>query len=383
MGLSANLFVKKKGSTTALKQPKELGFYSKTQENSFLIDDDSKLNYYYLPDADLDKNLDLTGGIKKFRECNGDPSFDSCTLRALLSTIQSYEQRKNKKAKADIITFRGIIRKLISSAFDNPRYNRVNLRIVSFDGQLFIKEVGEPFVPPKTTDSIEHRSYYSGYKFESLVTLPKPLGEVSRTTLEKRPKKIVNNGEQYISVVRTGVGKAKLILGAEVDCVFDFKEDSGDNLKHYTELKCTKGVTTIAEARAFERKIFKTWLQCFLVGVNRVIYGFRDDNFILKSVEEFSTQEIPIILKNNNPQMTNACVDAIKWYGAFTEWLLKTIPHENDGELRAYKLIYDSNHLKLNEVEESDPEYKGLVEGESVLTNEFKEWRKTLASQQT
>lgn len=53
MGVSANLFVKQRGSTTALKQPKEIGFYSRTKDEEYLISDDTNLNYYYLPDAEL------------------------------------------------------------------------------------------------------------------------------------------------------------------------------------------------------------------------------------------------------------------------------------------------------------------------------------------
>ncbi|SCV04729.1 LAME_0H20780g1_1 [Lachancea meyersii CBS 8951] len=381
MGLSSNLFVQKRSSTNSLRQPKEIGYYSKTMENEFLIYDNSKMSFYYFPDSELNKNLDLSSGIKKFKECSKAEDFDQCTLSGLLQTVKTYEQRKDKKVSADIVTFRGVMRKLISCAFDSPQYNRVELRVVSFNGQLFIKEVSEPHSLPNNTDSMEHRSYYSGYKFENLTTLSKPLAEVPRSTLEKRPKKICNNGDQYLTVVRSGVGSCKLVLGAEVDCVFDFSENGSDNLKHYAELKCTKGVSSFAEARRFERKIFKTWLQCFLVGIPRIIYGFRDDNFILKSVEEYLTHEIPVHLKNHNPQLTNACMDAVRWYGALTEWLLETIPREESADhLKAYRLHFENNHLKLTEIEPDHAEYADVVEGQSVLSSEFKDWRRELAN---
>lgn len=387
MGLTANLFVQKRSNATALKQPKEIGHYSRTQDNEFLVNDSSRLAYYYLPDTDLDKRLDLLSGIKKFKECNTD-DFDSTTLHGLLSTLIEYEKRKGKKTKVDIITFRGIMRKLISSAFDSPQFNMVNLRVVSFDGQLFIKEMKDASATEassinKNRESMQAKAYYSGYKFETLATLSQPLPLVSRTTLEKRPKRLINNGDQYISLVRTGIGKCKILLGAEVDCIFDFKEDSDDNLKHYAELKCTTMVNTVADAHKFERKLFRTWLQCFLVGINRIIYGFRDEHFLLRSVEEFTTAEVPVILKNNNPQMQTSCVDAIKWYGAFTEWLLSSIPldNENPTAVKAYRLIFENNHLKLSEIEAGDEEYASIVEGEAVLSNSFKEWRKSLHKQ--
>ncbi|SCU82872.1 LAFA_0D00518g1_1 [Lachancea sp. 'fantastica'] len=381
MGSSHHLFVQKRSSTCSLRQPKEIGHYSKTLENEFKISDDSQLSYFYFPDSDLNKNLDLSAGIKKFKECTDDPNFDQCTLNPLLKTIKAYEQRKEKKVSADIITFRGVMRKLVSCAFDSPQYNRVELRVLSFNGQLFIKEVSEHRSAPKDLNSLEHRSYYSGYKFENLTTLPKPLSQVPRNSLEKRPKKICNNGEQFVTVVRSGVGPCKVVMGAEVDCIFDFPESGSDNLKHYAELKCTKGVSSFAEARRFERKIFKTWLQCFLVGIPRIIYGFRDDNFILKSVEEYSTHEVPVLLKTNNQQLTNACVEAVRWYGALTEWLLESVPREKSTDyIKAYRLRFENNHLKLSEIEQGDEEYEGIVEGESVLDADFKEWRKELTA---
>ncbi|GCF00247.1 protein rai1 [Zygosaccharomyces mellis] len=375
MVVTSNLFVKQKGTSTALKQPKELTFYSRTDDDKFLVEDDVHLQYYYLPDGDLERRLDLSGGIKKIKDTASNFK-DQGTLSGLLQSIQSYEQRKNKKVKADIITFRGIMRKLISAAFDTPNFNPIDLRIVSFDGQLFIKEVPKEEGKP-APGSPAQLAWYSGYKFETLATLPQPLPLVSRTTLDKRPKKLVNTGEEYITVVKTGVSNVKIVLGAEVDCIFDFKEEGKDNLKHYAELKCTTDVTTAADARKFERKVFRTWLQCFLVGIPRIIYGFRDNNNLLKTVEEYTTTEVPILLKSNNPTMNSSCLDAVKWYGTLTEWLLKMVPRDGDS-IRAYRLVYENNHLRLTEIEDTEPEYKGLVEGEEVLTDEFKEWRKSM-----
>jgi len=57
----------------------------------------------------------------------------------------------------------------------------------------------------------------TGYKFETLSTLPAPWGETSREYIENRDDLVVNNNEQYCSVVRTGIGKTILCLGGEVD----------------------------------------------------------------------------------------------------------------------------------------------------------------------
>jgi RAT1-interacting protein len=59
--------------------------------------------------------------------------------------------------------------------------------------------------------------HLTGYKFETLATLPSPWGEVSRDLIEGREDEVVNNKAQYCSVVRTGIGRTVLCLGGEVD----------------------------------------------------------------------------------------------------------------------------------------------------------------------
>ena len=389
MGISANLFVNQKGTTTALKQPKEIGYYSRNQTEEYLVSDDINLRYYYLPDQEIEHGIDLSAGASKFRDVAKDFK-DRCSLKGLLDTLMEYEKKKNKKSNVDIITFRGIMSKLIRASMEPPNFNKVDLRIVSYDGQLFIKDVSDYNAATNESNSsgVNSRQQagtsrqqidtYTGYKFEGIATLDKPLPYVEREVIEKRPRKILNNGDEYITVVRTGVGECKVVLGAEIDCIFDFKEEGKDNLKHYTELKCSSQISTTNDVRRFEKKMFRAWLQCFLVGVPRVIYGFRDDQYMLKTVEEFSTEEIPVIIKANNPTLGQSCLDAIKWYGLFTDWLLKIIPREQSGNIGAYRMVYENNHLRLSEIEEQDGEYSRYVLEDGILTPEFKEWRESL-----
>lgn len=96
----------------------------------------------------------------------------------------------------------------------------------------------------------------TGYKFESLSTLPRPWGECSRDTIENRDKELVNNNIQYGSVTRTGIGTTSLILGGEVDCVLDSMPDDPDVQPHWVELK------TSIEGR----KDVQKWVSLFPVG---------------------------------------------------------------------------------------------------------------------
>jgi len=56
-----------------------------------------------------------------------------------------------------------------------------------------------------------------GYKFETLSVLPQPWYPTTRKCIESRDNQVVSNLAQYCSIVRTGFGKVKMIIGGEVD----------------------------------------------------------------------------------------------------------------------------------------------------------------------
>jgi RAT1-interacting protein len=56
-----------------------------------------------------------------------------------------------------------------------------------------------------------------GYKFETLALIPDEWDAVSREFIDNREEHVVDNIEQYCSVVQTGIGNSALILGGEVD----------------------------------------------------------------------------------------------------------------------------------------------------------------------
>lgn len=62
-----------------------------------------------------------------------------------------------------------------------------------------------------------------GYKFETLSLIPDKWDTTSRELIENREDAVVSNYAQYCSVVKTGIGKAKMIIGGEVDaCTLRF-----------------------------------------------------------------------------------------------------------------------------------------------------------------
>ena len=150
---------------------------------------------------------------------------------------------------------------------------------------------------------------HTGYKFETLSLIPRPWGETSRDIIEGREDQVVNNHAQYCCVVKTGIGGMRLILGGEVDAgrwphdfsqswsdfslVWDSKPDRKDDPTHWVELKTSHQLSHDGSVVKFERKLLKFWAQSFLLGVPKIIVGFRNMDGILQSLQELETQNIP------------------------------------------------------------------------------------------
>ena len=162
----------------------------------------------------------------------------------------------------------------------------------------------------------------SGYKFETLSLIPNTWAETPRDVIENREDEIVNNHAQYCSIVKTGIGKAKLIIGGEVDAgkslscngthkplsttvtkltaypVWDSKPPNKNDAINWVELKTSATISNDRDMLKYERKLLKFWIQSFLLGVPKIIVGFRSKDGILERLEELETSSIPGTVKS-------------------------------------------------------------------------------------
>lgn len=164
---------------------------------------------------------------------------------------------------------------------------------------------------------------FTGYKFEVLSVLHKTWDECTRAEIEGRQNEIVNNSAQYCSVVKTGMGNVRMVLGGEVDAgtslpspipsphtsihppyrlstcnpnsplVWDCKPDRKDDPINWVELKTSAEIRNDRDMIKYERKLLKFWAQSFLLGVPKIIVGFRDQQGIVHRLEELETASIP------------------------------------------------------------------------------------------
>ncbi|KAJ9643068.1 decapping endonuclease targeting mRNA [Coniosporium tulheliwenetii] len=226
-----------------------------------------------------------------------------------------------------------------------------------------MKQQSRPGAP-----SQELMSYW-GYKFETLCLIPDKWDAVSRDYIENRENEVVSNYAQYCSVVRTGIGNASLVIGGEVDAVWDCKPDDKDQPINWVELKTAQDFGANGNLLTFERKLLKFWIQSFLLGVPKIIVGFRSPDGILQRVEELETQKIPGNVKRSGKASWdgNLCIN---FTAAFLAFLKETIT--SDGVWRIWRRK-NSPAVEVFKMEETGHG--------SILSTEFVEWRQQMAAQ--
>ena len=75
----------------------------------------------------------------------------------------------------------------------------------------------------------------------------------------------------------------------------DYKPDPPENpVSHYLELKTSRSLINPRQIKTFEsQKLLKFWAQSFLLGIPRIIVGFRSDTNVLLSTQTLETMAIP------------------------------------------------------------------------------------------
>ena len=171
-----------------------------------------------------------------------------------------------------------------------------------FQGTIFIEENHEKKLSSRQeqhsagasrSNMSQDLMSFWGYKFETVSLLPETWSSSSRAYIETREDEIVSNYAQYCSIVRTGFGKTKLVIAGEVDAVENFKPQDKSTPINWVELKTTADVQNERDYIKLERKLLKFWAQSFLLGVPKIVVGYRSQQGMLLRVEEMETQSIP------------------------------------------------------------------------------------------
>ncbi|KAM3466026.1 hypothetical protein MY5147_005146 [Beauveria neobassiana] len=349
------------GASQPVRRPKEIACFSYDENHEFSIGDAS-LKWYYTPQL----GADLSKGFDTFEKL--DDSKDE-HLDSLLTTIMSHEKETGKRIDAHFVTWRGMMTKIMATPFDNQDGFEMNATL--YQDCIFIEENNAYKVASRRNEGQNRRRHgpplevmqFWGYKFETLATIPAPWGDTERSVIEGREDAVVNNKAQYCSVVRTGIGRSILCLGGEVDALWDSKPRQQGSPVQWVELKTSAEIRGPGDVENFHRKLMKYWIQSFLLGVPKIIVGFRSRDGILLDVQEIETQRIPETVNAQPNPSWNADM-CVNFAAIFLEFLTYTINDEGVWRIRRQPKSPVIEVYKVEETGHGD-----------ILSDDFKNWR--------
>ncbi|KAI5806651.1 RAI1 like PD-XK nuclease-domain-containing protein [Peziza echinospora] len=346
--------------TSTIRRPQSLTTFSFDKAHA-LRHDNSSLKWYWPPTL----GADLSRGFDTF--VKHDDAIDE-HLDALLSAMVKVERETGAKTEADFVTWRGMMTKMLCLPFD--RRSSFEMNATKFQDTIFIEENHTHKMSIRGGESRQNQLFsFWGYKFETLSTLPEWWADCTRDQVEQRDKDIVNNEEQFCVVVKTGFNKIRAVLGGEVDAIWNGTPNSQDNPPVYVELKTSKTISSEGDKVAFERKMMRFWAQSFLLGVPKIIVGFRDRDGYLEDLDELDTTSLPGRARKSGRNLWdgNTCIN---FAAALLEWLKSVIV--DDG--RVWRIRYRDERVGVEvfPVEGHDGA-SGISSG--ILSKEFLDWR--------
>nr|XP_057946910.1 decapping and exoribonuclease protein-like isoform X2 [Doryrhamphus excisus] len=281
----------------------EVGSFSLDSEHKF-IHDKSQMRYYVEPDQV--PNFDLRDGYND-RYVKRDENFKkglTHVLHWILANKSNLKKRASSSLASDVdfVTSRGRLTKVLTTPYEN--LSSWLLAVTKFQGILYINEVeteAARIARNNRTETHEENIYW-GYKFEQYIC---------SDTIDGSPDSsgVVNSNEAFYTVVQTSLKDHRLLFSAEVDC--RDKANTSDPPACYIELKTANNILSDNQRSKFRRfKLLLWWAQSVLVGVPRIVAGFRNDDGVVESVKTFEVNNIPKLAETEvNCWKPNICMN--------------------------------------------------------------------------
>jgi RAT1-interacting protein len=254
------------------------------------------------------------------------------STRATSSSTTTTDSTSEKKTKrpdnlhTNFITWRGMITRIACTPYDHTPWK---MAVTKYKGTIYFRELEtEEAVRRKASETDkERRMCYWGVKFEDYLTSSTPVASTRAVSSQRGWKEgPANDKEDYCSVVRTKINQHSIVMAGEVDCCEHGARDGGPS--SYIELKTSRIIYTDKNKYSFKRyKLLKWWAQSFLIGVPKIVCGFRDDDGIVKKLETFRTLDIPKQIQDERNMWDPAI--CLNFLDQFLTWVKEIVTKDN------------------------------------------------------
>ena len=274
--------------STPYAQPVEVGAFSRDRAGGVHYDRRTLRKYHEprLPSP-------LSAGFNDFVPKRNDLAASEA---ALVAAAEKFPDAK----RAAFVTYRNNLNKLCATPYSDDDWEMGVSRLADGRALLSVRETERRRRNDAAQTDDERLWSFFGYRFEALCT-------------DDDATRPVDANEEFFGVFACKLGDHRLCVAAEIDC----EDGSG-----YVELKTNKLLNTPRQVRTFERfKLFKFWLQSFLVGTPAVVVGFRDDAGECSKRQRFDTLKLPALgAKHWQPRVALHFADSVLSWLSDATW---------------------------------------------------------------
>uniref|UniRef100_A0A182R3J9 Decapping nuclease n=1 Tax=Anopheles funestus TaxID=62324 RepID=A0A182R3J9_ANOFN len=332
-----------------ITKPNLVGFFSLNHDRKY---DPSAVQLKYLtlpPGPRTDLRLDLNEGFEIHHPKPSSAKEEKIDM--LLNFIRQAERPRELwtttakgrlKLKHDFVCFRGLLRMISCTPYEwkTPWI----VQAVRYRGTIYLceKPTTEKLESERNETEQQKRFCYYGFKFEQHILTEQPHSKPDTSAP-------VMLGEEFCSMFDTTVAGHRVLYGAEMDGIvasnqpLDRERLRLEELRRceFVEVKVKRKETTQRQVDNFHR--FKTknwWCQSFLVNVQRLVVGLRDDAGIVREIIDMKLNDIQ---RDSRPFWSPSI--CMNFCAEFLSEVVRTIG-ETDNSRKVYQFEYDSRESR-------------------------------------
>nr|XP_045621699.1 decapping and exoribonuclease protein-like isoform X1 [Procambarus clarkii]XP_045621700.1 decapping and exoribonuclease protein-like isoform X1 [Procambarus clarkii] len=320
-------------AAAVLRRPMFIGDFCLDEKRKFCQDKRNlhfiSVNWKESKKVEYDLNVSLDKVTRKDFEETQHEKLDRLLEWILHNSFKFHTKESTGKSlkclSTDFICFRGLMTELLCTPYEREGWI---VCATKFCNTIYLCAYDTPEKHTRRENETDVQKQMSswGYKFEQYMTDGSNLSGG------------VNENEEYCCVVRSRLDNHSLVYGAEVDGAdpSQYKTPHAD-LRAFIELKTSKEIIADKDYRNLYRyKFMKWWSQSSLVGIPRVVCGFRDAKGTVHTLETYNVEDMPF--RGQDYWKPNIMLNFLKKFLDFVKYSV----HE-DNPKAVYKFERESN----------------------------------------
>ncbi|XP_017485355.1 PREDICTED: decapping nuclease DXO homolog [Rhagoletis zephyria] len=297
------------------EKPRPIGYFSVVGGTLREYEPSAQQLRYYKPPAAKKFPLDLNEGLHlaiKKPESVYDEGLDHIFKfifdhRDRLTKPLTASETSQRSLNAEFVCWRGLLRLLMSTPYEFR--SDWSIVVTRFNGTFYLRKRDteqEKFQRAQETE--QQRVFASwGFKFEQYCLSESPF-------LEPNDKGPVDECSEFSCVFKTKLAGFELLYGAEMDGIISEqpvllegdKATCLENLK-FIEVKVRQGNLNRNQIQSYNRhKTRNWWCQSFLVGIQDIYVGLRNEYGLVDRIEHTEVRSLP--KQGMNHWTPNMCV---------------------------------------------------------------------------